>query len=146
MRSVRVERTLDAPIEAVFDVLADHANYDRFGSIRRSELVSEGEREPNGVGAVRRIWIGPLTFDEAITAFDRPARLDYLIVKLNVPFRHQGGSMRLEPRDGGTHVVWTSEFSVPLTGGGAIGERIWALALSRGFAATLEDAGRIARG
>lgn len=143
MRSIRVERTLDAPIEGMFDVLADHANYDRFRGIRRAELVRSGEKDANGVGALRRVWIGPLVFDEEITAFERPNRLDYLIVKLNVPFTHEGGSIRLEPADGGgTHVVWTSSFEIPIPVIGGISTRLFARSLSRGFAGTLEQSER----
>jgi uncharacterized protein YndB with AHSA1/START domain len=147
VRSIRVERTLDVPIEAVFDVLADHARYDRFRALSSSELVREGDPAPNGVGAVRRVGARPfLRFEEEITAFDRPSRLDYVITKLNVPFSHDGGQVRLEPRDGGTHVTWTSSFSVPLSGGGPVAERVWALMLRRGFTRTLEDAERLSRG
>ena len=41
-RSSRVERRLDAPPDAVFAVLADHARSDRFDGIRRSVLVKPG--------------------------------------------------------------------------------------------------------
>jgi Polyketide cyclase / dehydrase and lipid transport len=57
MRTVHVTRTIPAPPEAVFDLLADHANYDRFRGIRRSELLREGDPAPNGVGAMRRVRI-----------------------------------------------------------------------------------------
>lgn len=145
MRTIRAERTLDAPIEAVFDVLADHADYDRFGGIRRAELVRAGDGEPNGVGALRRIVIGPFTFEEAITAFEPPARLDYLIVKINAPYRHEGGSIRLtEIAEGGTNAVWTSSYEIPIPAVGGPLERGFALAFGRGFAAVLAEAGRIA--
>jgi uncharacterized protein YndB with AHSA1/START domain len=145
MKAIRVERTIDAPIEAVFDVLADHANYDRFRGIRRSELVRPGEKDRNGVGALRRVAIGPLVFEEEITAYERPTRLDYLIVKLNFPFRHKGGSIRLEPADSdGTNAVWTSAFEIPVPLAGWALERAFGFSLDRGFAGTLEDSGRVA--
>src|SRR5688572_22078815 len=105
-RSVRVQRRLDAPPEAVFEVLADHARYDRFDGIRRAELVRPGERDRNGHGAVRWVWLGPLRFEEEITAFEQPTVLDYRIREVRgLPFRHKGGSIRLTPVDGGTDVV-----------------------------------------
>ena len=33
----------------------------------------------------------PFGFEEEITAYERPTRLDYLIVDLNVPFHQEGG-------------------------------------------------------
>ena len=85
-RSIRVERRLDAPPEAVFEIVADHARYDRFDGIRRSELVEPGDPDPNGLGAVRWLWLGPLRFEEEVTAFDPPRRFDYLI-RQSRPFR-----------------------------------------------------------
>jgi uncharacterized protein YndB with AHSA1/START domain len=141
MRSVHVTRSIPAPAEPVFDLLADHANYDRFRGIRGSELISEGKPPPNGVGAMRRVLIGPLSFDEEITAYESPSRLEYLIVRLNAPYEHDGGRIRLAERGGWTKVDWTSSFRVPGPLGGAQ-ERVWAYALARGFRRVLEDVER----
>jgi uncharacterized protein YndB with AHSA1/START domain len=138
-RSIRVERRLDAPPGAVFEMIADHARYDRFDGVRRSELAETGEAAPNGVGAVRRIWFGPLRFDEEITAFEPPRRLDYVIRHVRgLPFRHAGGSIRLTPDGAGTHAVWTSSFEVPVPLVGSTIDRIFALRLERGFGDVLE--------
>jgi uncharacterized protein YndB with AHSA1/START domain len=143
MRSLHVTRTIPAPPEAVFDRLADHANYDRFRPIHASRLLREGEPAPNGVGALREIKVRPLTFEEEITAYDRPTRLDYLIVKLNVPFEHHGGSITLTPDGQGTRVDWRSSFSVPVPVIGPAIELPWFLTLRRGFNRVLEDVERM---
>jgi uncharacterized protein YndB with AHSA1/START domain len=143
MRSVHVTRTIPAPAEAVFDRLADHANYDRFRPINDSELLRQGDPPPNGVGAVRRIKVRPLTFDEEVTAYERPSRLDYLITKLNVPFEHHGGSIRLTPDGDATQVDWRSSFTVPTPVIGGIEELVWAPVLARGFRRVLEDVERM---
>jgi uncharacterized protein YndB with AHSA1/START domain len=148
MRSVHVTRTIPAPPEEVFDRLADHANYDRFRAIHKSELVREGDPAPNGVGALRRIWVRPLVFDEEVTAYERPSRLDYLIVKLNVPFKHDGGTITLTPEGHATRVDWRSSFSVPIPLVGGAQELVWQPVLARGFRRVLEDVERmlVARG
>lgn len=144
-RSIRIERRLDAPPEAVFEVLADHARYDRFGGVRRSELAKPGERDRNGLGAVRRVWLGPLRFEEEITAFDPPARFDYLIRDVKtLPFRHQGGSVQLTPVEGGTDAVWTSSFEIPIPILGTFLDRIFARQLERGFGSVLERSAELA--
>ena len=69
MRSIHVTRSIPAPPEAVFDLLTDHANYDRFRGIDGSELLRDGDPSPNGVGALRRIRARPFRFDEEVTAY-----------------------------------------------------------------------------
>jgi uncharacterized protein YndB with AHSA1/START domain len=138
-RSIRVERRLDASPAAVFEVLSDHARYDRFAGIRRSELVRAGDPAPNGVGAVRWVWIGPLRFEEEVTAYEAPGRLDYVIREVRrLPFRHAGGSIRLEPDGPGTHAVWTSSFEIPMPLIGPPLDALFASRLERGFAQVLE--------
>lgn len=144
MSEVRLELELDAPVEGVFDAMADHARYDRFRPIRTSEMLREGDVDKNGVGAVRRLRANVLRFDEEITAYERPSRLDYLIIAVNIPLDHDGGSIRFEPTATGTKVTWTSTFKItmPLLGGalGAAG----AAGLKRSFTQMLEDAARLA--
>jgi len=143
MRTVHVSRTIPAPPEPVFDLLTDHAGYDRFRGVTSSELLREGEPGPNGLGALRRVRAWPLRFDEEITVFDRPSRLDYRIVDINAPYEHQDASMRFRPVDGGTEVVWTTTFRVPTRVAGGLQERVWSLALHRSLRRVLEDAGRM---
>jgi uncharacterized protein YndB with AHSA1/START domain len=143
MRSIHVTRTIPAAPEAVFDRLTDHANYERFRGIHASRLLREGEPAPNGVGALREIKVRPLTFHEEITAYERPTRLDYLIVKLNIPFEHHGGSITLIPEGEGTHVDWRSSYTVPTPVIGGPEELIWQPILARGFGRVLEDVERM---
>jgi uncharacterized protein YndB with AHSA1/START domain len=143
MRSVHVTRTIPAPPDEVFDRLADHANYDRFRAIHGSELIREGDPAPNGLGALRRIKVRPLVFEEEITAYERPTRLDYLIVKLNVPFKHDGGSIVLTPEGHATRVDWRSSFSVPIPVVGGAQELVWQPVLARGFRRVLKDVERM---
>jgi uncharacterized protein YndB with AHSA1/START domain len=136
---MRVERRLDAPPEGVFEIVTDHARYDRFDGIRRSELVRPGDPAPNGVGAVRWIWLGPLRFEEEITGFEPPRLLEYMIRDVKtLPFRHAGGSIRLEPDGGGSRAVWTSSFEIPIPLVGRAMDRIFMRELARGFARVLE--------
>ncbi len=139
-RSIRVERRLHAAPEAVFEIVADHARYDRFDGVRRSELVETGDPAPNGLGAVRWVWLGPLRFEEQITAFEPPRRIDYVIRDVKtLPFRHEGGAIRLEPDGNGTHAVWTSAFEIPVPLIGGAMDRLFARQLARGFAHVLEQ-------
>ena len=147
MRTVRVQRTIAAPRERVFEVLSDHANYDRFRGIRDSVLLRKGDPPPNGLGALRRVLIGPLKalkMEEEVTLYEEPSRFDYLIVQINVPFDHQGGSIRLTEVEGGTRAEWLSTFRVRSLLAPII-ERAWSLALGRGFRRVLKDVDRMLR-
>ena len=139
MRSIRVERRLDAPPEAMFEVLSDHAAYARFEGIRRAEVVTPGDPAPNGLGAVRHVFIGPLRFEEEVTAYEPPRRLDYVIRDVTaIPFHHEGASIRLEPDGAGTRAVWTSSFEIPIPVIGAAMDWAFKQRLERGFGRVLE--------
>jgi uncharacterized protein YndB with AHSA1/START domain len=143
MRTVHVTRTIPARPEEIFDLLADHAHYDRFRGIRSSELLSEGEPAPNGLGAMRRVLIGPLRFHEEIEGFERPTELGYRIVRINAPFEHEGAHIRLSEQGDATRVDWRSEFRVPVPMAGPAMELGWYVGLRRGFRRVLEDVERM---
>ena len=119
MFNIVVERVIAKDIHVVFDLLADHGAYKNFSGIKDSVLLKEGDSEKNGLNALRHIDLGVVNFDERITHFERPYRLDYLIERSSpLPFNHQLGSITLEEYDGGTKVVWLSKgtITVPLLG------------------------------
>ena len=118
MQTVNVRYTIAAPIEKIFEVLADHANYKLLPGVKDSRLVKLGTPVKNGVGAVRFIDAGKARFTEEITRFEPPTRMDYQIIKSFPPVEQKCGSVRLEKTPGGTVVNWTStvELKIPLIG------------------------------
>ena len=142
MKTITVTRTIDAPIEKVFDLLADHANYKTFPGVKDSRLVKEGKPDRNGLGAVRRIEAGGVVFDEEITAYERPRRFDYLITKCNVPLEHQGGSLRFEAVGNATKVTWTSAMRVKVPVVGWLMSGVMARKLGQAFGSMLKETGR----
>jgi uncharacterized protein YndB with AHSA1/START domain len=119
MKTITVTRTINAPIEKVFDLLADHGNYQKNFGVKGSKLIKEGKPDRNGLGAVRWIDAGLMQFEEEVTAYERPRRFDYLIIKCSAPLEHRGGSVRFESVGNATRVTWTSEMrmNVPVIGG-----------------------------
>jgi len=138
MKTITVKRTIKAPIEKVFDLLADHANYKSFPGIKESKLVREGKTDKNGVGALREITAGPAWFQEEITHYERPRRLDYLIVKARPPMQHEGGSVRLAPHPDGCEVTWTTTVHIAIPLLGALLDKVMLPQLERGLAGTLK--------
>jgi uncharacterized protein YndB with AHSA1/START domain len=142
MKTVTVTRTINAPIEKVFDLLADHANYKANFGVKESKLLKEGKPDRNGLGAVRYIDAGIMRFEEEITHYERPRRYDYLITKCSAPLEHQGGSIRFESAGNATRVTWTStmRMRVPIVGG--LLSRVLASKIGQAFGSMLKETER----
>lgn len=138
MQTVNVRHTIAAPIEKVFEILADHANYKLLPGVKDSKLVRMGTPVKNGVGAVRWIDAGKARFTEEIIRFEPPTRMDYQITKSFPPVQHKCGIVRLERTPGGTVVSWTStvELKIPLIG--KLLTPLLASEISKGFTHMLE--------
>jgi hypothetical protein len=87
--------------------------------------------------------VRPLRFEEEITAFERPTRMDYLIRKVNIPLDHDGGTITLSPVQSGTRVLWRSTFTVPVPVVGGALAAILAVFIKRGFVRLLDDIDRL---
>ena len=120
MRTIEIQQDLDAPIDRVFALFADHGGYGRFRGIEAAELTREGVAEKNGKGAQRRIDLGAITLWEDIVGYEENALIEYRIVKAkpNVVY-HELGRQHFErlPNDR-TRVHWTStfKFRLPIVG------------------------------
>ena len=146
MRRIDLTRTLEAPAAGIFEVLTEHERYTRFRGISRARLAREGSPDRNGLGALRALASGPIWFEEEITAYEPPTRLDYLIRSTNLPLTHHGGSIKLKPAgERRTTAHWVSEFTSTGFLPGLSGATI-AFALRRGFEGMLDEAARIASG
>lgn len=120
MFKIKVERIVRKPINEVFEALSDHASYGLFKSVGVAKLVTEGDEERNGVGALRTVQTGAFKVWERITAFERPIHMQYQIEKARpIKMEHYKGIIDLKDLgDGSTHVTWISEgrLVVPLLG------------------------------
>lgn len=120
MFKIKVERIVKKPINEVFEALSDHASYGLFRAVGTAKLLTEGDEERNGVGALRSVQTGAFKVWERITAFERPTHMQYKIEKSKpIRMQHNKGMIDLKDLgDGTTHVTWLSEgrIVVPLIG------------------------------
>ena len=120
MFKIKVERIVRKPINEVFEALSDHASYGLFKAVGTAKLLTEGDEERNGVGALRTVQTGAFKVWERITAFERPTHMQYQIEKSRpIKMQHNKGIIDLKDLgDGTTHVTWVSEgrIVVPLIG------------------------------
>jgi uncharacterized protein YndB with AHSA1/START domain len=105
MAHIRGEVTIDAPVEEVFDLVADERNEPRYNPrIVRADKVSDGPvgrgarfvAEPKGMG-VR----GEMSLE--IVEYDRPRRLHNVI---RSSYMQVDGTLTFEAVGGGTRLRW----------------------------------------
>ncbi len=114
METIDVKVYIHAPAGKVWEILGDHEKYTLFEGVTKARLIRPGAEERNGVGAVREVKVGPISFIEEIMAYKPPWLLEYRVKKCSAPLRHQLGRVDLIPRGEGTEVHWLSRFEVPV--------------------------------
>ena len=110
------ERDFAAPVEQVFDHLAEHENLQAlFGA--KVKRVRDGETDRNGVGSCRELRIGPLpSFDETVTQYIPNELIEYKITR-GTPLDGHVGTMRFAPTNaGGTHLEYRIRFASKIPG------------------------------
>jgi len=117
MASFTFTREIAAPAEVVFEVLTDHRRYSELTPLRKSELEREGEVDPNGVGAIRKLTaVGP-PMREEVVAYEAPSRFSYTVLS-GLPVRDHLGTVELTPNGGGTKMVYAvrTQPTLPVVG------------------------------
>ncbi len=109
-----ITKQINAPVQTVFDVLADHEGYGAFspGPVR-VELERPGTTEPNGVGAIRKILGAGPAVREEIYRYDEPTHFSYGIIS-GAPVKDHRGDVVLEERAGGTFMTYRITFGAAL--------------------------------
>ena len=117
--SYDIEAVSTAPIELVFEVIADAPGWSRWSkSIGRASWEVEGEPAPWGIGAVRALGAksGPLS-KERIVEFSAPAHQAYEIVSGPMPVKGYRADVRLTSTpEGGTHISWKGSWTTRVPG------------------------------
>lgn len=109
-----ITKQINAPVQTVFDVLADHEGYGAFlAGPAKVELERPGTTERNGVGAVRKILGAGPAVREEIYRYDEPTHFSYGIIS-GAPVKDHRGDVVLEERDGGTHMTYRVTFDAAL--------------------------------
>jgi hypothetical protein len=114
--TVEVVHASTRPVHELFADLADHERLQRvFGvPVRR---IRDGETEPNGVGSVRRMGVGPLRLEETVTAIEPQRSIEYRITRGAGPVRNHRGKLEFSNMGTGSRVIWTIDYdSLPIVG------------------------------
>jgi len=117
--SYDIEAVSTAPIELVFEVIADAPGWSRWNtSIGRASWEVEGDPAPWGTGAVRALGAksGPLS-KERIVEFNAPTHQAYEIVSGPMPVKGYRADVRLTSTpEGGTHISWKGSWTTRVPG------------------------------
>ena len=136
MVEIHLEQMILAPVDKVFDWLADPTNLAAAPLVLRASWA-KGSAGP-GAGAVREVTGVGSWFREEITAYDRPRGYSYLIVRSFPPFNHEGGTLTFTASGDGTHVDWLSNYTHPAWAGGKLFEAVSYRLLRSNFRAILD--------
>ncbi len=118
MAIAKAELLFSEPIEQVFQQISRHEDFKLFGPVSSAELIQEGQPTRNGVGAIRKVKAMGVTVVEEVTYFDAPNSYEYKILEALPLLVPKKGKVELTQRHEGTHVLWTSEFTmnIPVAG------------------------------
>jgi uncharacterized protein YndB with AHSA1/START domain len=140
MVEIHLQRTIDAPVEQVFDWLADPPNLAAAPLALRSRYAKDSPGR--GAGAVREVIAVGTWFREEITAYDRPHSYSYLIVRSFPPFNHEGGTLTFTASGDSTRVDWLSNYTHPARAGGKLLEAVTYPLLRSSFRSILDACAR----
>lgn len=112
MRTVKLERTIRAPLADVFEWLTDATNFQRVPVIRRVTPVRPGDLVEHGVGAVRLLVTPLARLIEEIVEYEPPRLIRYKLLSSCPPMRVQDGCLEFKETAAGTWIRWTAHFEV----------------------------------
>jgi uncharacterized protein YndB with AHSA1/START domain len=119
MATLDFSRTVAAPVETVWEVVADLRGMSNFTRFRRIELEREGDPPPNGLGAIRVMHLLGPPVREEIVAFEPPRRLSYRMLS-GAPVKDHVGTIELEPAGDGTRMSYVLHTTPKVPGSGLL--------------------------
>lgn len=115
--SVAVDATSSAPPEVVFEHIARAEAWAIWSGFTRSERERAGFGEPDGVGSVRRVRLGPGGAREETVAYEPYRHYAYRLLS-GLPIKGYRADVTLETTpEGGTAIHWTGHFDTPVIPG-----------------------------
>ncbi|MFN8053121.1 MAG: SRPBCC family protein [Acidimicrobiales bacterium] len=107
---VRAGRIVEAPLDTVWDMIADARSYSSWAVMGSSTLEREGSPTPDGVGAIRNFGTGTIMSREEVVAFDPPTHLGYRLLS-GLPIENYRADVTLTSLgDRRTRVMWVGTY------------------------------------
>lgn len=113
-----IDETFNVPRSKVFALFADHQSFGKLLGAPVKRIKKSNQGDPNGLGSVRKLGIGPIGLKETVTSFEPDSLIEYTITSVS-PIRNHLGRIRFEDTpEGHTRVRYRISFDdiVPFTG------------------------------
>lgn len=115
---IEIDETFNVPRHRVFALFADHERFGKLLGAPVKRIRDSDQADPNGMGSIRKIGIGPIGLKETVINFEPDSLIEYTISSMS-PVRNHLGRIRFEDASGGgTRVQYTISFDdiLPFTG------------------------------
>ncbi len=118
MYTIVIDETFAVPRSRVFALFADHKRFGQLLGAPVKRIKDSDQADPNGIGSVRKVGIGPLSLEETVLNFEPDLLIEYAITSLSPIKNHLGRIEFEDTEDGLTRVSYTIQFEdrVPFTG------------------------------
>jgi len=117
IKTVNVEKWIDAPPEVVFDAVHDAAQWPSWTRFDAYVCERPGSPDPDGVGTIRNFHRGKAVSREEVVVSSAPEHFAYELLS-GLPLEGYRADVHFRPERGGTALQWRSTFrpKVPGTG------------------------------
>ncbi|MGP9833170.1 SRPBCC family protein [Marinobacter sp. NSM] len=118
MYTIEINETINVPRRKVFALFADHQRFGKMLGAPVKRIKDSDQADPNGLGSVRKIGIGPLFLEETVLNFEPDSLIEYAITSMSPIKNHLGRIRFSETPDGQTQLNYTITFEdiVPFSG------------------------------
>lgn len=124
--SFAVERSSKAGAEKLFALVSDGSRWPEWAGklVGSGSMIAKGDPTPAGIGAVRKLGVGPVGVKEKTTAYEQDRLHAYTLLTPG-PIKNYHAQVRLTPRaDGGTDLTWAGSFDEAIPGTGKVVQRV----------------------
>jgi hypothetical protein len=106
MQHISISQDFNAPIDRVFNHLANHKNLSSILGANIKRIKDAPEGNPNGKGSIRSIGMGIELLQEEVVAFEAPNLIEYTICS-NAPIKYHLGRLVFTENNGITNLNYT---------------------------------------
>lgn len=117
-QTIVLHADIKAPADLVYDFFCDHESFGRIWPGKTKRIKDSAEAgNPNGLGSMRSITLGPIVFEETYITCERPRQIQYTVTR-GGPIKNHLGTINFIDEGDSTRIDYTIAFDprIPFTG------------------------------